>query len=259
MIRIQYDGGLGNNLFQYCVGRVIAQKMGYALDAEPIPGFPGTYEKIDGLTYNGKDIQLDTGLISHIGQLIRDKPKSCIHLTGFGQRYQYYHSCKSQVKEWLRFDPAPTLPHALHPSDIVIHVRRGDYVTYNSLLPAYAYEAMLEKALAVEPAEHVYLLTDSPNDSFVQDIYKEGIIAHNDRMSDLYFLTQSNRIIMSASTFSWWGAFLSQAKEIYYPLEGHWNVTTATWFNDLMVSDESRYTYLSHTGRKAIFWKHYTV
>ena len=234
--------------------------MGYALSAAPLPGFSGTYDKIDGLEYNDTEIQLNIDHSqSSAKKLIRDKPKNHITLTGFGQRYQYYLPCKSQVKEWLNFDPKVKLQHDLHPSDIAIHVRRGDFAEHDSLLPEYVYKAMLEKALSVEAANNVYLLTDSPDDPFVKNIYKKGIIIHNDCISDLYFLTQSNRIIMSASTFSWWGAFLSKAKEIYYPLQGNWNVTTKTWFDDLIVSDESRYTYLSHTSSEAIFWKHHIV
>ena len=44
MIDVKYNGGLGNNLFQYCFGRILAERLGYALAAPPIPGFAGTYD-----------------------------------------------------------------------------------------------------------------------------------------------------------------------------------------------------------------------
>ena len=41
--------GLGNNLFQYCWAREIAERKGYALFSNPIFGFPTTYTNINGI------------------------------------------------------------------------------------------------------------------------------------------------------------------------------------------------------------------
>jgi len=48
-----------------------------------------------------------------------------------------------------------------------------------------------------------------------------------DVMQSLYLISKANRIIMANSTFSWWGAFLSEAQEIYYPrpVRGIWSPT----------------------------------
>ena len=42
MIEVRYKGRLGNNLFQYCLGRILSEALGFALQANAIPGFPGT-------------------------------------------------------------------------------------------------------------------------------------------------------------------------------------------------------------------------
>lgn len=40
MIEVRYRNRLGNNLFQYALGRILAEEKGYALKAAPIAGFP---------------------------------------------------------------------------------------------------------------------------------------------------------------------------------------------------------------------------
>ncbi len=38
MIEVRYKGRLGNNLFQYCFGRILAESLGFTLKAEYIEG-----------------------------------------------------------------------------------------------------------------------------------------------------------------------------------------------------------------------------
>ena len=52
MIEVRYQGRLGNHLFQYCFGRILAEKMGYKLKADPIPGFPATSVPVEGHDYS---------------------------------------------------------------------------------------------------------------------------------------------------------------------------------------------------------------
>ena len=42
MITVKYQGGLGNMLFQYCFGRMLATRLGYKLNASHINGFSST-------------------------------------------------------------------------------------------------------------------------------------------------------------------------------------------------------------------------
>jgi hypothetical protein len=48
MIEVRYKGRLGNNMFQYCLGRILAEGLGFALKADPIPAFPSTAQYVDG-------------------------------------------------------------------------------------------------------------------------------------------------------------------------------------------------------------------
>ncbi len=52
MVEVKYIGRLGNNLFQYCFARILAQGLGYKLKAEPIAGFPNTKKEVEGCDYS---------------------------------------------------------------------------------------------------------------------------------------------------------------------------------------------------------------
>jgi hypothetical protein len=47
MISVKYQGRLGNNLFQYCFGRILSEETGMSLFSGKIPGFCNT-TKVDG-------------------------------------------------------------------------------------------------------------------------------------------------------------------------------------------------------------------
>ena len=58
MIDIKYQGGLGNVMFQYCFGKILAIELGYKLNAKPIFGFPQTQIPVNGVSYNNDSVIL---------------------------------------------------------------------------------------------------------------------------------------------------------------------------------------------------------
>ena len=51
MVKVRYKARLGNNLFQYCLGRILANELGFVLQADPIPGFPNTAQQANEAVY----------------------------------------------------------------------------------------------------------------------------------------------------------------------------------------------------------------
>lgn len=49
MISVNYSGSIGDQFFQYCYARSVAQKLNYRLAIQGIPGLPGTYRENSGL------------------------------------------------------------------------------------------------------------------------------------------------------------------------------------------------------------------
>jgi hypothetical protein len=236
MIEVKYVGGLGNNLFQYAIGRILAEELGYELKADPIKGFPKTYKKIKGKNYsNYKKIILE-GQKINIKKILNSKEKNYIILDGYFQRYEYYEKHKNKIKNWFKFEKN----FKKNKQDILLNIRRGDFVQIGQALPKEYYEKALSKA----KYEKIYITTDDSNDPFVKYFVKkyDAIITNNNYLDDFRFISSFDKIIMSQSTFCWWATFLSNAKEIYFPIpkKGYWSLNSEV---DLRV-DEKRYKYI---------------
>ena len=54
-----------------------------------------------------------------------------------------------------------------------------------------------------------------------------------DELHDLYLLSQSDVVIMSNSSFAWWGAFLGIEKKVFAP---------STWFGEEWFNDTNQRT-----------------
>lgn len=256
MIEVVYNGGLGNNLFQYCFGRILAEKLGYQLKAQPIPGFEGTYESVEGASYPGLAMLTLRGQRPDLSFL--DNPtgiKRHILLTGYFQRYEYYKSCSLQIKEWLRLDDR--IDASIGENDIGLSIRRGrDYIPQYGL-PLSFYE----RALDSTSFSNVYICTNEPDDRFVTYLAKKyravirpggfqggklGSSYLADAIDNLIFLKKFKKLIISNSSFAWWAAFLSEAQEIYYPRPstGMWAPVASVSKNLDLEVDEERYRYI---------------
>jgi hypothetical protein len=173
-----------------------------------------------------------------------DPPIRRICLAGFFQRYQYYKPYKEIIRsDWLRFERNPDVE-----SDaVVVHVRGGDVWQRHSgwergsqiTLPVSYYRNILDRM----KFGRLYIVTERFDDPVVdrlQKIYRCDVVS-NDPVYDLRFIASARRIVMSRSTFAWWGAWLSNADEVHFPREG-------TWADEprgisLWVDEEDRYEF----------------
>lgn len=204
----------GNNMFQYCLGRILAQELGYALAAESIPFFPNTAERVEGARHDAL-VQQIGGQIIDLKAITEDRSPRRLVVEGWFQRSEYYHPYRSQIREWLKFDPSVRRP-ATRP-EVVVHVRRTDYVNIGWALPFSFYEAALTKLLP--NGGDIFILTDDPGDPFFRQFKKwRPQFPAGSAIEDLLFLTQARRIVMSQSTFSWWATFLGDPEEVICPL-----------------------------------------
>ena len=205
---VDYKGRLGNNLFQYAYGRIMAEEnphLGF-LVAEPIPGFLGTYEKVGNF----------------IGQ-------EDVFVRGFFQDYEFYVKHKAKVQKWFRFNKPPSQPK----DKLVIHVRLGDYlisdIHYEWIVPIEFYHRLIE----IDKPKSLCFVTDDPNFPALKQFDAE--IVSEDALCDFSFLASAKRLCIANSTFSWWAAWLSDAERIYCPDMKN------DFINKLWVHDENRY------------------
>ena len=248
MVEVKYRGRLGNKLFQYCLGRIIAEKLGYKLKADPIPGFPATYDNIEGKDFSNLEKETLGDDFRDLNLLLSNPRKRKIVLYGHFQRYEHYKNYKDKIKtKWAKPDYDHIHCHATNEDDMIVCVRRGDYARKKIALPYSYYQNILRK----ENYNNAYIVTEDIHDPFNLKLANEfdaKIVRSGIKTNFKIIMNAKNKIIISHSTFHWFPSFLSPAKEIFFP-----QPTTGFWSNahenthpniDLVVDDEDRYTYV---------------
>lgn len=238
MINLQYavegnNTSLGNKLFQYSFARILAEKYNRQLNCLPIPGFPNV-APLAGISVSSTDSYVIDGHICDINDLPQDKSW---HLRGYFQRYEYYKDHKEKIRSWLKPDVTPFD----NPDAICIHYRLGDYVGLGYYIPP---EHLIERISTVQDRQ-VCIVTDEVNHKFIRQIMVKcpnvTAISNQREIDDFKFIMSFNEIWISQSTFSWWAAWLSDAKRIVFPVptKGYWSSERPDI--DLWVDDEPRY------------------
>lgn len=213
MVEVRYQGGLGNNMFQYCLGRLLAEDLGFALRAQPIPEFPNTGQAVQGARYDAPE-QIVAGQRIDIAAILADRGPRKIVLDGWFQRLEYYREHLSRIREWLAFGPSVALPEG--PADVAVHVRRTDYVGRRWTVPFSFYNAALER-LKPRPG-CVWIVTDDAKDPYFRRFrgWKPKFLSGAPG-EDMLFLTRARNLVLSPSTFSWWAAILGAQEQVICP------------------------------------------
>jgi hypothetical protein len=242
MIKVIYKDRLGNNMFQYALGRILAEEMEYELVARPLV-FPFTHQRISGVSHQQPIERLHPHYCD-IPKIIGNREPRKIHLEGFFQHSQYYLPYFDKIKKWFQF-PLQVIPsYNVKDSDILIYIRLGDYFSKgrHSITHQF-YEDIIE----MSSPDKVFIATEDPSHSFLKRFKKYNpTYLHGTPILDLLSAQLFKKIVMSSSTFAWWAAVLSNATEIYFPIaEDHfWSrcYKCTRPSIDLRI-DESRYIY----------------
>lgn len=270
-IEVRYRGGLGNNLFQYAFGRLVAEKLGRELvcvedassalsrHAPTLADAPQhlmgrviehpqlRYTKLARPLWDEHGIDLD--------YLYRAGGEHRIILSGYFQRTEHYWPHRERIRRWY----APGHPGAANApiphvdsADVIVHIRRGDYFEAGSVVSMRYYETVLD---TLRP-RRVFVTGVGIDDAVRAALARfDPQWLELDPLSAMWTLARFNRIVGANSTFSWWGAFLSDASEIYFPrpVAGFWSRETARIALEV---DDPRYHYLD--GVETEEWRPYT-
>ncbi len=208
-------------MFQYALGRYLAEEMGYELKADPLI-FPNTREKIEGRSHGAAPTRVLTGNHCDVEELLAEDTDRLIVVDGFFQQSRIYLPYMDRIRKWFEMDVIlPSDLKGVSHEDLLIYVRLGDYWTLNVGLGADFYEAVIEMAAP----RRVYIATEQPEHSFFENFQKYSPFFTNlDPLSDLLAARIFRKIAISCSTFAWWAAVLSDARLIYFPVdeEGVW-------------------------------------
>jgi len=249
MIIVNYLGQLGNNLFQYAFGRILAEELNYKMFCKQIPDFPNAIPTTPGMVHMYPEKEIPGHIVDVPSLTTERRLDQKLVLSGFFQRYEYYKNHKEKIKEWFKLERKDI---GQTENDIIMHIRLGDNVsTFADNNPFIMPPEYYEKALENTTFDKLYICTDSPDHDFVKKFSKYNpVITGQSAINDFKILGSFNKIIMSQSTFSWWAAWLSDATEIYTPvpqpgnnkLINEWSIgrpDIATF-----VDDEPRYKYI---------------
>lgn len=221
MIQVVYQGGLGNNLFQYAFGRLLSERLQRELVAAPIEGFEFSPTAPKGLGIGAPititDYGHNEGKILSLDEIVNADQNNSYRLDGFFQHHSYYDGHRNTIKSWLQSKYAKVTVKAT-----AVHVRLQDYKQIAWDLPESYYDQCIELA---NPTE-LYVFTDEPTHPYIKKLLGRGAkLVYGAPSSDLQLMSGFDKLIISRSTYSWWAAYLSSAAAIYYPRpqKGFWS------------------------------------
>jgi hypothetical protein len=236
MVEVRYKAQLGNNLFQYCFGRILAEGLGFELAARAITGFPNTQEAVAGGRHDAPEQVLSGHDVGLAGLLADHRPRHIV-LDGWFQRYEYYRPHRERIRRWLAFDAAIPAPAAA--PDTVLHVRRADYVTLGWALPFSFYEEALAR---LSPRGRLCIVTDDPGDPFFEQFAKwQPVFPAGSALAHLRLMSTARRIVMSQSTYSWWPTFLGAPDQVVCPVPAFGAWSAAEEGRDAVLIERDRF------------------
>jgi len=235
------NGRLGNQMFQYAALRGIASNLGYEFT---IPNsdfgdewnthqlfeiFKLTNLKSKGFVENNyiQEKQYNFDL-----ELFNQCPDN-VSLLGYFQTEKYFIHIKDSIREDFEFqdeilkNSKEVMSEMENP--ISLHVRRTDYVQKSQDHPPCTMEYYYEALSNFDKDRQVIIFSDDINWCKNQDIFKPDrflISETGDNAYDLCLMTLCSDYIIANSSFSWWGAWLSQNENSKVIAPSRWFGTT---------------------------------
>jgi len=257
---IRLMGGLGNQMFQYALGKAVSQRIGYRLMLDTyffkskqlsarhyeLHHFHVPEKTIDVITY----IRMKYGWLPTIHEphfhywegVFTPPPHTCYRLSGYWQSEKYFKDIAQDIRACFameRFSSPQTraletsIRH--HPHAVCVHVRRGDMMypqvhLYHGSIKRDYYDkarALLEKKYA--PC-HFFIFTDE-YDYVRQEFsdWRHTTFVHGfNHYQDMMLMTLFPHYIIGNSSYSWWGVWLNSLsqKDVIAPQQ---------WFSPILM------------------------
>lgn len=231
-ILVKYDpsGRMGNRMFQYAFGKILALKKNQLFFAEHLPNFTNTFDG-DHSKHTPPDYTFINPLHTrqkygnhyvNMNELIHYQ--NDIIIDSFLQKYYYYIDHKYDIKQWFNLNITNNI--IPKPNELVIHIREGDYNLLKTAIP-YEYYIKTIKTLGFKTNT---IITDECTSPTIQHLKNEGCqilstkivesfrtTCNNFEILDFYYMLKAKHLLISHSTFSWWAAFLGEQEHIFYP------------------------------------------
>lgn len=165
--------------------------------------------------------------------------KSCAaikYVNGYWQSPKFFSQIESQLQKELRVKTKPSkeneamLQQIAQDNAVCVHIRRGDYIgsSFDICTEAYYQKAMEVIASKVENPIF-YIFSNSSEDlQWIKENYHFNhslvyVDLNNCDYEELRLMYSCKHFIISNSTFSWWGAYLSTSPTKVVVAPSKWN------------------------------------
>lgn len=215
MIKIQYKGRLGNNLIQYAAAHLFACHTGIKLD--PNSARLDFIKRFNISPPKGKIFKefIDINESNYFEYLNNPKKNVGYNITGYYQTSEFLCNHRDFILDLYKCDAQ--LEH-IRENDCFIHARIGDLLNNLNRNMAYFQPDYLEQQLQATRNTYntAYISSDTINyPPLVELINKYGLtIYQNEPLDTILFAKNFNNLILSAGSFSYWMAYLSEATNI---------------------------------------------
>lgn len=257
MIVTNIIGGLGNQLFQYAVGKALALKNNTELKID-IRGFNGYFRKF---LLDKFDIKLDIASEREIQscRVVQEKQSFVydpevlfsgdnVYLQGYWQSEKYFKDIEEIIRKEFHSivleDPGMSFVEASKMFDfsisgnhtyVAVHYRRTDYLNIGDVsgICDEEYYKRTKAHIYRYTKKHPIFLYFSDDQKWLEDNKKEFekdgyIISIDNPLEALKQMIECDHHIIANSTFSWWGAWLNnkEGKIVLAPHKWHRRLPT---------------------------------
>jgi len=234
MIIVKIIGGLGNQMFQYALGKYLAIKhnTNLILDLSGYESYKVWKFELDNLNVHYENNLFDRTTFQYIQEKyfhfdpdMLNLPDN-VNLDGYWQSEKYF----KDIEEILRKDFSVTSPineanqrllDLINSTNSVsLHIRRGDYITNPSANAFHGtcsldyYNKSIKHLIERVNNPHFFLFSDDPewvkeNILINEPVTVVDINTINNGCDDLRLMMSCKHNIIANSSFSWWGAWLN--------------------------------------------------
>ena len=233
-IIVQYDpwGRMGNRMFQYAFGYILAMLKNKSLYHGELPNFgigsnlkeEQPREIINTKSYGNNYVDIDYLLST----------EKTVVIDSYLQRAEYYLPYRDLLKKVFKCENLTLV----NKDKLVLHIRETDYIQLNAFIGYNGYKKIIDTA----GFSNIIIVTDNSNCETVQRLVADGCVLNTTGVVDKFSFTWDGRgindfktlllsenIAISQSSFSWWAAFLGIHKNIYIPIGDNsiWKETTS--------------------------------
>lgn len=255
-------GGLGNQMFQYAAGRTLARHFGHplVLDTTPLHRAGSHTPRAFELNAFRIEAEVDTLTRRALRRLITvqdsvplsDWPQRIprgSRLDGYWQNPAFF----APIRQCLLNEFALSRTPGEYPTQLAdqirrsvqpvsVHFRRGDYVNHptaaafhGTCSPEY-YEVALGCIRQQVPNATCFVFSDDPDWVRAEARLPESHVLVDSRRStsaeDIWLMSLCRHHVVANSSFSWWGAWLSQSQGL--------KIAPKRWFIDEQAAAQER-------------------